>query len=558
MIGYYNQKEIMILKGAKKEDTPNILKVGLGRRVTNTKKTIDKNSSSGIPTNTLILFIGLVMISVVLLSPSLVNEDTKWMIVAVLGIFGLLYILSNATAGLGRRAGNFEEILPKLIVDNTEQMMAPFIDATGTKAGALLGDCKHDPLQSGGLGTPAHLRVESGAIQRANKGVLFIDEIASLKWNWQQELLTAMQEKKYSITGQSEMGSGALVKTRPVPTEFVLVAAGNLQDMKQIHPALRSRIRGAGYEVYVEDSMEDNKKNEDLLVQFVAQEIRKDKRIPNFTKEAVAEIIDHARNMSGRKKKLTLNLRDLGGLVRAAGDIAKQQNLPIVDRKQVLEAKKIFMSIEAQLSKKMIEMKKEYQTVLTKGFEVGRVNGLAVLDQSAGLVLPIVAEMTPASSKSEGKVIATGKLGVIAKEAVNNVSAVIKKHIGADISRQDMYIQFLQTYEGVEGDSASISIAIAVISAITKIPINQECGMTGSLDIRGDVLPIGGVNAKIAAAIEMGLKKVIIPSSNMGDVLRHDKKIRIVAAKTIVDVLEHALKDTKEKKTMLAKMRKEF
>jgi Lon-like ATP-dependent protease len=336
------------------------------------------------------------------------------------------------------------------------------------------------------------------------------------------------------------------------------VAAGNLQDMKQIHPALRSRIRGAGYEVYVEDSMEDNKKNEDLLVQFVAQEVRRDKRIPNFTKEAVTEIIDHARIMSGRKKKLTLNLRDLGGLVRAAGDVAKQQNLSIVDKKQVLEAKKIFMSIESQLSKKMIEMKKEYQTVLTTGYEVGRVNGLAVLDQSAGLVLPIVAEMTPASSKSEGKVIATGKLGVIAKEAVNNVSAVIKKHIGTDISQQDMYIQFLQTYDGVEGDSASISIAVAVISAITEIPINQEYGMTGSLDIRGDVLPIGGVNAKIAAAIEMGLKKVIIPESNMGDVLKQDKKIQIIPAKNIMDVLEYALKDTNEKKKILAKMRKEF
>ncbi|NYZ77044.1 sigma 54-interacting transcriptional regulator, partial [Candidatus Micrarchaeota archaeon] len=116
---------------------------------------------------------------------------------------------------------------------------------------------------SGGLGTPAHLRVEAGAVHRANRGVLFIDEIASLKLNWQQELLTAMQEKRYPITGQSEMSSGALVKTQPVPTDFVLVAAGNLPDMLKIHPALRSRIRGAGYEIYVEDSIDDTPGNED-------------------------------------------------------------------------------------------------------------------------------------------------------------------------------------------------------------------------------------------------------------------------------------------------------
>ena len=82
-------------------------------------------------------------------------------------------------------------------MDNTEKRMAPFIDATGSRAGALLGDVKHDPLQSGGLGTPPHLRVEAGAIHQSNKGVLFIDEIASLKINWQQEILTAMQEKQF-------------------------------------------------------------------------------------------------------------------------------------------------------------------------------------------------------------------------------------------------------------------------------------------------------------------------------------------------------------------------
>ncbi len=410
---------------------------------------------------------------------------------------------------------------------------------------------------SGGLGTPAHLRVESGAVHASNNGVLFIDEIASLKINWQQELLTAMQEKKYPITGQSELGSGALVKTRPVPTDFVLVAAGNLPDIKQLHPALRSRIRGSGYEVYVEDSMDDTKENEERLVQFVAQEIVKDKKIPHASKEAVDAIIDYARMMSGRKKKLTLNLRDLGGLIRAAGDIAKEEKANLIEKKHIKAAEKIFLSIEGQVGEKIAERKKEYQTILSEGFEEGRVNGLAVLDQSSGLVLPIVAEITPASSKSEGRVIATGKLGTIAKEAVNNVSAVIKKHIGMDPSQKDTYIQFLQTYEGVEGDSASISIAVAVISAMAEIPIDQQCAMTGSLDIRGNVLPIGGVNAKIKAAKEAGIKKVIIPYSNLGDVI--DKSgLEIVAAKTLAEVLQHALKETKEKKKLIKKMKKEL
>ncbi|MDO8554029.1 MAG: ATP-dependent protease LonB [Candidatus Micrarchaeota archaeon] len=558
---YYSPQEIALIKklGDEKRtgEFPKVLKTGLGRRIANYKKLEDNVAS--ISPLAIISILGLILLGVIFFAP--ISENIKWFILAAVLGLGFLYVISNATAGLSRRLTPFEQPNPKLIVDNTEKSTAPFVDATGSKAGALLGDCKHDPLQSGGLGTPAHLRVESGAVHRANKGVLFIDEIASLKMNWQQELLTAMQEKKYPITGQSEMSSGALVKTQAVPSDFVLVAAGNLPDMQQIHPALRSRIRGGGYEIYVEDNMEDSPENEEKIVQFVAQEVKKDGKIPHFTRDAVEMMIEEARRMAGRKNKFTLNLRELGGLVRAAGDIAKEKKAKYVEREHVTAAKKIFNSIEAQLGRKMIEVKREYQTIMTSGSAVGRVNGLAVLGESmAGLVLPIVAEVTPAASKNEGKVIATGKLGTIAKEAVDNVSAIIKKYIGTDISQKDIHIQFLQTYEGVEGDSASISIAVAVISAMAGAPIKQDLGMTGSLDVRGGVLPIGGATSKIEAAMDSGLKRVLIPFSNAEDVyMSKDRKgkIEIIKVKNIVEVLQNALEDCKEKKELIAKMKRQ-
>ncbi|MBU0585874.1 ATP-dependent protease LonB, partial [Candidatus Micrarchaeota archaeon] len=421
-------------------------------------------------------------------------------------------------------------------------------------------DVKHDPLQSAGLGTPAHLRVENGAIHRANKGVLFIDEIASLKMNWQQELLTAMQEKKYSITGQSETGSGALVKTEPAPSDFVLVAAGNLPDMQHIHPALRSRIRGSGYEIYMEDTMEDNKENNDKLVQFVAQEVKRDGKIPHFTKEAVMEIIEEARRTSGRKGHLTMNLRELGGLVRAAGDVANEENAKYVSVDHVKKGKKVFTSVEFQLSKRIAERKKEYQVFTTTGLEIGRVNGLAVLgDSLAGLVLPIAAEVTPSASKSEGRVIATGKLGQIAKEAVDNVSAILKKYESTDLSKKDIHIQFLQTYEGVEGDSASISIAVAVISALEGIPVNQSFALTGSLSVRGDVLPVGGINGKIEAAIDAGIKSIIIPKANEKDVYVAKERlegVQIIPVSDISDVLSNILEKGEKKKKLVLNMKK--
>ncbi len=478
---------------------------------------------------------------------------------AVLGIMilGGMFMFVN---GLSQRMmPNPHMNAPKLIVDNSFKRIAPFIEATGSKAGALFGDVKHDPLQSGGLGTPAHLRVEAGAIHRANKGVLFIDEIAMISPKSQQDLLSAMQNKKFSITGQSENSSGALVRTDPVPCDFLLVAAGNLQDIQKMHPALRSRIKGYGYEVYMEDTIRDSPEIRMKYVQFIAQEVNKDKRIPHFDNDAVEEIINIARKMAGRKGHLTLRLRELGGIIRAAGDIAVEEKAKVVTYEHVRKALETAPPLEQQIARKIIDFKKEYDVFSNKGHAVGKVNGLAVLgDSQSGLILPIEAEVTPASSKQENKIIATGRLGDIAKEAVENVSAIIKKNLGGKLANKDIHIQFLQTYEGVEGDSASISIATAVVSALMNIPVSQEVAMTGSLSVRGEVLPVGGVTAKVEAAIKSGMKEVIVPYTNKDDIVLNKKllnKIKIHPVKTFREVLKIALKNGKAKTELLKKMK---
>jgi ATP-dependent Lon protease len=162
-----------------------------------------------------------------------------------------------------------------------------------------------------------------------------------------------------------------------------------------------------------------------------------------------------------------------------------------------------------------------------------------------------MAEVTPAQSSLEGRIIATGMLKKIAREAVDNVSALIKKVSGKDTRSMDVHIQFIGTYEGVEGDSASISIATAVLSAFENIPVDQSVAMTGSLSVRGDVLPVGGVTYKIEAAAHAGIKTVIIPKSNMGDVMIEDEykdKIEIIPVSNITEVLDKSLIGPEKKK----------
>jgi len=474
--------------------------------------------------------------------------------------FGYMFIKNRLVSGDEAR-------IPKLLVKRKRGDMPPFIDATGTLAGSMLGDVRHDPFQSGGMETPAHERVEAGAIHKAHGGVLFIDEINLLRLEEQQALLTAMQEHAFPISGRSERSSGALTKTEAVPCDFTLVAAGNLDAVQHMHPALRSRIRGYGYEVYVNSTMRDTARNRRRLIRFIAQEVRNEeekktgKPIPQFDRSGVGVILREAQRRSGRRGKLSLRLRELGGLVRIAGDLACEENAEFTSAHHVLGARRIARPLEQQVADRMIEHRQDYSLLVNSGARVGRVNGLAVLGADSGMsdfsgiMLPVEALVTPSQSKS-GKVFATGGLSDLAKESVTNVSAVIKKLTGKDVGDYDIHIQFVDTH-GVDGDSASITIATAIISAFEEIPIDQSLAMTGSLSVRGEVLPIGGVTAKIEAAAKSGITRVIIPRANMKDVLIDDAyrdQIEVIPVDTLDEVMESALMPNENKRSLVERL----
>ncbi|WP_266075963.1 ATP-dependent protease LonB [Haladaptatus caseinilyticus] len=489
-----------------------------------------------------------------------------WVIIAIVVGYALLIagkpllgILAAGVIYLAFRYGSrgTDAMIPNLLVNNSDVTSAPFEDATGAHAGALLGDVRHDPFQSGGMETPSHDRVEPGAIHKANKGVLFIDEINTLDIRSQQKLMTAIQEGEFSITGQSERSSGAMVQTEPVPTDFVMVAAGNLDAMENMHPALRSRIKGYGYEVYMDDTIDDTPEMRRKYARFIAQEVEKDGRLPHFDENAVEEVILEAQRRAGRKDHLTLKLRDLGGLVRVAGDIARAEDAEFTTRDHVLQAKRRSRSIEQQIADDFIERRKDYELTVSDGDVVGRVNGLAVMGEDSGIMLPVMAEVTP--SQGPGQVIATGQLKEMAEESVKNVSAIIKKFSDEDISEKDVHIQFVQAgQQGVDGDSASITVATAVISALEDAPVEQDVAMTGSLSVRGDVLPVGGVTHKIEAAAKAGIKTVIIPKANEQDVMieeEYEEMVDIIPVSHISEVLEVALSGEPEKDSLIDRLK---
>lgn len=231
-----------------------------------------------------------------------------------------------------------------------------FILATGASETELLGDVRHDPY--GGhpqLGTQPFDRVVPGAIHEAHQGVLFVDELSHLG-NLQRYILTAMQERRFPISGRNPQSSGASVKVENVPCDFVFVGACNIQDLEYILAPLRSRVNGNGYEVLVKTTMEDTEENRARLAQFVAQEISVDGKIPHASVAAVEAIIKEARrrakDMDHQTHSLTLRLRELGGLIRAAGDIAVHEEVALIEEEHIVLAIKRSKTAEEQIKER--------------------------------------------------------------------------------------------------------------------------------------------------------------------------------------------------------------
>ncbi len=232
-----------------------------------------------------------------------------------------------------------------------------FVQATGSSATELLGDVKHDPW--GGLpdagGRLPYQRVVAGAIHEAHEGVLFIDELPQLQ-KLQHHILTAMQEKQFPISGMNSSSSGAAVKVSKVPCDFIFIGACNITDISEILHPLRSRIVGSGYELLLDTTMEKTPDNIDKLSRFFAQEVILDGKIPHGTPEAVAAIVAESERkaelIDSKKGELSIRFRDLGGIIRLAGDLAKMEESSLIEGHHIKAALKNAKSVEEQLVEK--------------------------------------------------------------------------------------------------------------------------------------------------------------------------------------------------------------
>jgi Lon-like ATP-dependent protease len=429
----------------------------------------------------------------------------------------------------------------------------------------MKGGFRHDPYQSGNLETPCHKRAYLGA--HAKSPIIYIDELKTLiKVGYMSELLEIMQNKQYILEGGRNTGSGAADRSENhLKADNIIVACCNHDTLQHLQQegegAFLSRIEDKGEIIRMESAVPETPQNIREVAQYVKQEILNlgaeikaswgeviekegyesvkqrseyifGKALPadfklqerEFDKSAVLEVIKELRCRAS-DGKLSAILRPINGVIKSAEFDAILENSPLVQAGHVRHALKEHLSLEGGLSKEFREHKKYLKKYISSMTDsIGYVVGLAVIEsnsgsQMVGQPLPIHCQINPGT---EDKVVAPGKIGDIAKAAAQNVRASIKKvlnKIGAPYVGYEMYVEYIQAHGGVEGDSASVAMDIALISDFIKKPVNQRYGVTGSLT--GDIiLAVGGVTEKIRSIMDpvLGMEGACIPWLNKRDI----------------------------------------
>jgi Lon-like ATP-dependent protease len=473
-------------------------------------------------------------------------------------------IQQQALTGKQNAVKHLYDMVPEVLYDprKDNELMARISEPDSRN---MKGGFRHDPYQSGNLHTPAHKRAYLGA--HAKSPIIYIDELKTMiKVGYMPDLLEIMQNKKFILEGGRNTGSGSADRSENyLKADNIIVACCNHDTLeflqKEGDGAFISRIEDKGEIIHLESAVPETAKNIKQVVQYVKQEILnlgeefKDawegviekegyegvrkrsehifgKSLPDdyklkereFSRDAVLEIIKELRCRAS-DKKLSSILRPINGIIKTAEFEAILDGAQLVLSEHVSRALDEHLSLEGAVSKEMVQHKrdlKKYIGAMTDS--IGYVVGLAVTyskssGQMLGQPLPIHCQINAGGSDT---VVAPGRIGDIAKAAAQNVRASIKKvlqKIGAPYVGYEMHVEYIQAHAGVEGDSASVAIDIAIISDYIKQPVNQKIGVTGSLT--GDIiLAVGGVTEKIRSIMGpvLEMEGACIPWQNKHDI----------------------------------------
>lgn len=444
-----------------------------------------------------------------------------------------------------------------LFIDRSNSKGAPVIREANPTYYNLLGKIEY--VSEHGILKTDHTRIRPGAIQEANGGYLILQAKDILinpgAWEGLKRALITEEVKIENIGRESILPE--TISPEPIPLDLKVIIIGDSytyqllyiydDDFKKLF-----KIR-ADFDVEMERSEENIRK----IISFIAQQCSEEGLKP-FHRGAVERILEYSSRLAGHQNKLTTRFNEIVEIMYEADAWAEQDNISIVLKEHVDRAIEEKNYRNNKFEEKIQELIAEGTILIdTSGYKVGEINGLSVMGSGqyffgrpskitvntyAGKdgIINIEREVNiSGSSHDKGVMILSGYLGE---------KFAIKYPLSLSAS-----ITFEQSYGIVDGDSASSTELYALLSSLSGLPINQGIAVTGSVNQKGMIQPIGGVNEKIEGYFKVckligltGEQGVIIPYQNVDNLMLSDEvieavkngKFSIYAIKTIDEGIE--------------------
>ena len=446
-----------------------------------------------------------------------------------------------------------------VVVDNTRTSGAPVVVEQNPTFQNLLG--KIEKEVQFGIFTTDFTMIRPGSLHAANGGylVLSVEDLLRAPLSW-DGLKTALKTGKAVIEEPGErMGfiTAKTIKPEPIPLDIKVALIGTpmlYHLLYQMDPDFKELFKvKADFDIVMERNDENAGKYADFMCNLVREE-----DLRHLDREAIARVIEYGSRLAEDKQKLSTRFAAIADLIREANFYAAGDGADQIGRQHVTRAieEKVYRS---NLIQKKIEeyIQRGIFLIETEGEKVGQVNGLSVIglgDFAFGRPSKVTASI---GVGREGIVdiereAALG--GPIHTKGVLIINGYLNNNYAGDKPLSlSARLVFEQSYEGIEGDSASSTELYALLSALSGLPVKQYLAVTGSVNQKGEVQAIGGVNEKLEGFYEVckakgldGTQGVLIPASNVQNLMLKEEiieaaragKFRIYPVRTIDEGIE--------------------
>lgn len=427
-----------------------------------------------------------------------------------------------------QREVSFAKYSVNVLVDNSSLQGAPVVFELNPTYINLFGRIEYK-IQYG-MAITDFTMAKPGSLHKANGGYIVIDALSLLKNIFSYDALKrALKSKEIRIEDvweQYRIISTTTLKPEPIPLNVKLILTGSpflYYILYNYDDEYRELFK---VKAEFDTKMPRNEENIKKYTQFVSL-CQKEEGLLPFHKSAIAKIVEYGSRIAEHQDKLSTQFSNIADIVRESHFWAKKDAKDTVYAEHVKKAleQKVYRSasIEEKLRELILE---DVLIVETSGKKVGQINGLAVIDLG-DYIFGKPSRITARAYIGKAGIVnierETKMSGRIHEKAVMILSSylwskyAIKKPISLSAS-----LTFEQLYEMIEGDSATCSELYALLSSIGEISLKQSIAVTGSMDQRGEVQPVGGINEKIEGFFELckirgldGTHGVIIPRRNV-------------------------------------------